>query len=55
MSRTETLVIAESATVECATCGELAVQSPHDTSVWVHVPTRDAGWSLPNHRVVRAR
>ncbi len=55
MSQTQALEVTEAHAAECATCGELAVQSPHDPSVWVHVPTRDAGWSLPTHRVVRAR
>lgn len=55
MSRTQTLDATAVATTECATCGEPAVQSPYDQTVWVHLPTRDAGWSLPTHRVVRSR
>jgi hypothetical protein len=56
MSQLQTLdMTTDVPTAECATCGEKAVRSPYDASIWVHLPTRDAGWALPGHRVVRAR
>jgi hypothetical protein len=55
ISQTQAPDVNETPTAECATCGEKAVRSQYDEAVWVHLPTRDAGWALPTHHVVRAR